>query len=41
MRDLNPPGRQHSAAGVHQMDNGSLTVEGFVMGGQSLGARQD
>jgi hypothetical protein len=40
-RELIPPGRRHLAAGVHWMDNESLTVEGLVMGGRSLGRRQD
>jgi hypothetical protein len=31
-RELTPLGRQHLAAGVHQMDNGSLTIKGLVMG---------
>jgi hypothetical protein len=32
-RELVPPGRQHLVAGVHWMDNGSLTVEELILGG--------
>ncbi len=41
MRELILPGRQHWATGAHQIDNGSLTVEGLVMGGRIVGGRQD
>ncbi len=36
-----PPERQNLAAGVHWVDNGSSTVKGLVMGGRSLGNRED
>jgi hypothetical protein len=32
-KELILPGRRHWVLGVHQMDNGGLTVEGLVMGG--------
>jgi hypothetical protein len=41
MRELIPLGRQQLAVGVHRMDNGSLTVGRLLMGGWSLGGRQD
>jgi hypothetical protein len=40
-RDLVPPGRQYLADRVVWHDNGSSSFGGLLMGGMSLGNRQD